>query len=126
MNGWLIINGFLHAPKFDDLYRLLAEAFQAQGATLTVFPNTAFATPLTPLMALKPLKPEVIAKHSRTRTRRSASLPFPKTFTQIWEGRAPSRPGFAITSPDFVLFWDKDVALAQRLEAAGQIGRAHV
>ena len=57
MNGWLIINGFLQSSKFDDLYRLLAEAFQAQGATLTVFPNTAFATPLTPLRPLEPLTP---------------------------------------------------------------------
>ena len=75
MNGWLIINGFLLSSKFDDLYRLLAEAFQAQGATLTIFPNTAFATPI--------------------------GVPF----TPV--------------KPDFVLFWDKDVALAQRLEAAG-------
>ena len=49
MNGWLIVNGFLQSPKFDDLYRLLADAFRAQGASLTVLPNTAFANPLTVL-----------------------------------------------------------------------------
>ena len=86
MNGWLIVNGFLQSPKFDDLYRLLADAFRAQGASLTALPNTAFARPLTPLTPLRPLKP-----------------------------LEPLEP----LKPDFVLFWDKDVALAQRLEAAG-------
>ena len=61
MNGWLIVNGFLQSPKFDDLYRLLADAFRAQGASLTVMPNTAFVRPigdtLTPLKPLRPLTP---------------------------------------------------------------------
>ncbi len=75
MNGWLIVNGFLKSEKFEDLYRLLSGAFQRHGAELTVFPNTAFTSPIGD--PLKPLK------------------------------------------PDFVLFWDKDVALARRLEDAG-------
>ena len=79
MNGWLIINGFLRSEKFDDLYRLLDAAFRAQGASLTVFPNTAFVSPTG----------------------------FPIT------------PSNNDRLPDFVIFWDKDVALAQRFEDAG-------
>ncbi len=87
MNGWLIVNGFLRSAKFDDLYGLLADAFRARGVPLTLFPNTAFATPLgEPLTPLTPLRP-----------------------------LTPLKP----LKPDFVLFWDKDIALAQRLEDAG-------
>ena len=93
MNGWLIVNGFLQSPKFDDLYGLLADAFRAQGASLTVIPNPAFVRPigdtLTPLKPLRPLTP--------------------------LEPFTPLTP----LKPDFVLFWDKDVVLAQRLEMAG-------
>lgn len=83
MTGWLIINGFLRSEKFDDLYRLLDAAFRAKGASLTVFPNTAFANPAgePPLPTLTPL-------------------------------------GMACL-PDFVIFWDKDIALARRFEDAG-------
>ena len=79
MNGWLIINGFLRSEKFEDLYRLLDDAFRAKGATLTVFPNTAFVNPTG----------------------------FPLT---------PSKDD---QPPDFVIFWDKDIALARRFENAG-------
>jgi len=106
MNGWLIVNGFLQSAKFDDLYQLLANAFRAQGASLTVIPNTAFANPigdpLTSLTSLRPLRPEAIAKPGRAACPHAAAV-----------GR--ELPAL----PDFVLFWDKDVALAQRLEAAG-------
>ena len=58
MNGWLIVNGFLRSAKFDDLYGLLADAFRARGVPLTLFPNTAFATPFgEPLTPLTPLRP---------------------------------------------------------------------
>ena len=100
MNGWLIVNGFLQSPKFDDLYRLLADAFRAQGASLTVMPNTAFASPIGD--PLTPLKPETIAKPGRAACPHAAAA-----------GRG--LPAL----PDFVLFWDKDTALAQRLENAG-------
>ena len=112
MNGWLIINGFLHSSKFDDLYRLLAEAFQAQGATLTVFPNTAFATPLTPLMALKPLRP--LEPLRPLKPLKPLEPLRPLIPLKPLEPLRPLKP----LKPDFVLFWDKDVALAQRLEAA--------
>ena len=79
MNGWLIINGFLRSEKFDDLYRLLDDAFCAKGTSLTVFPNTAFVNPTG----------------------------FPLT---------PSKDD---QLPDFVIFWDKDIALARRFEDAG-------
>ena len=100
MNGWLIVNGFLKSDKFDDLYQLLSDAFRKQGVQLTLFPNTAFVnpigepiTPLTPLRPLEPLAP---------------LTPF-----------GAKEPLRKILSPDFVLFWDKDVALARRLEDAG-------
>ena len=79
MNGWLIINGFLRSEKFDDLYRLLDDAFRAKGTSLTVFPNTAFVNPTG----------------------------FPLT------------PSTDDQPPDFVIFWDKDIALARRFEDAG-------
>ena len=122
MNGWLIVNGFLQSSKFDDLYRLLAEAFQAQGATLTVFPNTAFATPLTPLMALKPLRPLKPLEPLRPLKPLKSLEPLrplkPLKPLMPLKPLEPLRPLKSL-KPDFVLFWDKDVALAQRLEAAG-------
>ena len=87
MNGWLIVNGFLKSEKFDDIYRLLSDAFRAKGVSLEMFPNTAFTNPLgEPLRPLKSLKP----------------LNDPKPL-----------------KADFVLFWDKDVALARRMEDVG-------
>jgi len=81
MNGWLVINGFLKSRKFNDLYRLLSDAFLARGMSLATVKNTEFASPLgDPLTPLRPLK---------------------------------------VRRPDFVLFWDKDAVLAQRLEEAG-------
>ena len=95
MNGWLVINGFLRSEKFDDLYRLLDAAFRAKGVSLAVFPNTAFVNPATepPLPPLKPL----------------ASL----------KPVSPITPSKDDRPPDFVLFWDKDTALAQRFVDAG-------
>ena len=46
---------------------------------------------------------EAVAKPSRLRTGQSPSLPnrlFRTAFAHLWEGRAPSRPGFAIASLD--------------------------
>ncbi len=79
MTGWLVANAFLRSEKFDDLYRLLIDAFRAQGDNLELYPNSAFASPVDE---------------------------FP-------------RPRGADGRPDFVLFWDKDVALARRFEDAG-------
>ena len=83
MNGWLIVNGFLRSEKFDDLYQLLDAAFRSKGASLTVFPNTAFVNP-----AGEPPLPSLTSSEK-------ACL------------------------PDFVIFWDKDTALARRFEDAG-------
>ena len=79
MNGWLIVNGFLKSGKFEDIYRLLADAFRAKGVELAMYPNTAFASPIG----------------------------------------TPPLPAGVTAPPDFVLFWDKDVALAHRFEDAG-------
>ena len=80
MSGWLVVNGFLQSTKFEDLYRLLIQAFQTHGVTLELHSGTDFTTPLGG---------DLLAARART------------------------------SSPDFVLFWDKDIALAHRLEDAG-------
>ncbi len=70
MRGWLVVNGFLHRKKFDELTALFCESAKRQGIALDVKKNSELITP--------------------------------------FEG-----------IPDFVLFWDKDILLAQRLECAG-------
>lgn len=88
-HGFLVVNGFLGSAKFDDLYRLLQAAFARRGAELEIRSSSEFATPLGSLESLGSLAPDT-----------------PK---------APKAPNF----PDFVLFWDKDAALARRFEDAG-------
>ncbi len=69
MTGWLVINGFLHSNKFNEIYSWLKTAFEKKGHTINVYTNIELAN-----------------------------------ITKIEN------------KPDFVLFWDKDIPLAKRLE----------
>lgn len=72
MTGWLIINGFLHSHKFNEIYSWLKTAFEKKGHQINVYTNIELAD-----------------------------------ITEIKN------------KPDFVLFWDKDIPLAKRLEKMG-------
>lgn len=72
MTGWLVINGFLHSNKFNEIYSWLKTAFEKKGHTINVYTNIELAN-----------------------------------ITKIEN------------KPDFVLFWDKDIPLAKRLEKMG-------
>ena len=39
MNGWLIVNGFLHTKKFSELTDLFLLAAKRCGVSLTVYTN---------------------------------------------------------------------------------------
>lgn len=72
MKGWLIVNGFLHSNKFNEIHKYLKIAFEKQGHSINVYTNIELAS-----------INEIVEK------------------------------------PDFVLFWDKDIPLAKRLEKMG-------
>lgn len=72
MKGWLVVNGFLHNNKFNEIYSWLKAAFEKRGHDISVYTNIELAV-----------------------------------LTDIED------------KPDFVLFWDKDIILAKRLEKMG-------
>lgn len=72
MQGWLIVNGFLHSSKFNEIYDWLKIAFENRGHSIKVYTNIEISF-----------------------------------FSNIYE------------KPDFVIFWDKDIVLAKRLEKIG-------
>lgn len=72
MTGWLVVNGFLHSDKFNEIYNWLKTAFEKKGHTIDVYTNIELSS-----------------------------------ITEI------------TNKPDFVLFWDKDIPLAKRLEKMG-------
>ncbi len=74
MNGWLLVNGFLNAEKYKEIYTLLQTAARKRGAALE-------------------LKTNVLGEITEDNAFRDL--------------------------PDFVLFWDKDILLARRLERLG-------
>lgn len=79
MKGWLVVNGFLHSGKFEEIYSCLKASADAAGVELLVRRSDALAGEVGE-----------------------------ECFGADGEGK-----------PDFVLFWDKDICLARRLEAAG-------
>ncbi len=72
MTGWLVVNGFLHSDKFNEIYNWLKTALEKKGHTIDVYTNIELSN-----------------------------------ITEI------------TNKPDFVLFWDKDIPLAKRLEKMG-------
>lgn len=73
-SGWLVVNGFLHSEKFNNLYKFFTNSAKELGIHLQVVPTTQLI--------------------------------------------ATAQEGFS-QKPDFVLFWDKDVCLARRLQNCG-------
>lgn len=73
-SGWLVVNGFLHSKKFNNLYQFFVNSAKQVGVHLQVVPTTNLI--------------------------------------------ATAQEGFS-QKPDFVLFWDKDVCLARRLQNCG-------
>lgn len=78
MTGWLIVNGFLHSGKFDELADMFCEAAAGCGIRLQIIKNQDHLVDIG--------GPE----------KRNGGL---------W--------------PDFVIFWDKDVLLAEYIESFG-------
>ena len=74
MKGWLIINTFMASQKFENLYKLLSDAFKKHGVSLEIKKAEDVS-----LEVNKPIKEK----------------------------------------PDFAVFWDKDIYLAERLEQNG-------
>lgn len=82
MTGWLIINGFLHSSKFNEIHKWLLDAAKKHNIELEIKSNDAVLISL------------------------SEDINF---IEQIPVNRRP----------EFVLFWDKDIRLAQALEKMG-------
>ena len=74
MKGWLIINTFMASEKFENLYKLLSDAFKKHGVSLEI------------------------------KKAEDVSLEVNKSIKE---------------KPDFAIFWDKDIYLAERLEQNG-------
>ena len=74
MNCWLIVNTFMESEKFKNLYKLLFDAFDKRGVSLTI------------------------------KRAQDISLEVGKEIKE---------------KPNFAIFWDKDIYLAERLEAQG-------
>ncbi|MBO7573278.1 MAG: RimK family alpha-L-glutamate ligase [Bacilli bacterium] len=74
MNCWLIVNTFMESEKFKNLYKLLFDAFDKRGVSLTI------------------------------KRAQDISLEVGKEIKE---------------KPEFAIFWDKDIYLAERLEAQG-------
>ncbi len=89
MSVWLVVNGFLHSPKFDEIYQLLLDALQARGIPVRLLTNDALLTP-------------------------TDSHPLKSIIHSIEDSSLPPLP-----QPDVVLFWDKDIPLGLQLEGAG-------
>ena len=84
LNGWLVVNRFLHTKKFSELDERFAAAARPLDVGLTVFTNDELSVSLTDG------EPVVYAC---------------------------GRP--VESFPDFVLFYDKDIRLAEQLERCG-------
>lgn len=82
MTGWLIVNGFLHSTKFNEIHKWLLEAAGKRDIQLELKSNNDVMVSL------------------------SENINF---IEQI-----PAKQ-----QPEFVLFWDKDIRLAQALEKMG-------
>lgn len=83
LNGWLIVNRFLHTKKFSELYDWFGSAAALHRVGLDVFTNDELTCSLSG-------EPAVILN------------------------------GEPVESlPDFVLFYDKDIRLAEQLERCG-------
>lgn len=81
MKGWLIVNGFLHSAKFDELEQMFQKAAADREVELTTYQNSDLL---------------------------------------VEAGADISRLDFLLKNkPDFVIFWDKDILLAEYLEAKG-------
>lgn len=76
MQGWLVVNSFLHSPKFGELYKFFQDSANKLNIRLQV------------------------------KTTDSLLCAVDDNFTEY-------------DLPDFVIFWDKDIYLAQRLGKAG-------
>ena len=74
MKGWLIINTFMASQKFENLYKLLSDAFNKHDVSLEI------------------------------KKAEDVSLEVNKLIKE---------------KPDFAIFWDKDIYLAERLEQNG-------
>ena len=74
MEAWLIVNTFMANQKFDNLYKLLSDAFEKYDVSLKI--------------------------------KRAEDISL-EVSTNIKD------------KPDFAIFWDKDIYLAERLETAG-------
>lgn len=77
LTGWLIVNGFLHSNKFDEISQWLIRAAVKENLHMELKTND-----------------EILVSVSGT--------------IELLEGKGKK--------PDFVLFWDKDIRLAEALE----------
>lgn len=82
MIGWLVINGFLHSEKFNEIHQWLLDSSVKRGIHLEIKTNDSLLISLSGQMDFL------------------EQIPVNKT-------------------PEFVLFWDKDIRLAQALEKMG-------
>lgn len=83
MTGWLMVNGFLHSSKFDELAEMFHAAAVKYGIRLQTIKNSEC------LVALDGENSAVRDIHGNRER------------------------------PDFVIFWDKDILLAEYLETMG-------
>lgn len=87
--AWLVVNGFIHTEKFRQIFEWLVQAAEKQGCRLEIKTNAQ-------------LLPQLVMGAEYRHSKDDAERQFP------WK-----------RTPQFVVFWDKDVRLARLLEKCG-------
>lgn len=131
MNGILVYNKFLNTSKFNDIYDRLQKSAMKFGITLDAVSNAEIiAEPCNTGIAAKRFDSSSTKDPYENRidtiqfeetfkeknTVESTNNTFSKIPSQI---HANVRIQSLLEKCDFILFWDKDIVLAQALEAAG-------
>jgi len=102
MKGWLVRNEFITSDKFKELFAMFYKAALRLGIELTQKSNSEIWTMLG-------------SCGYRLQEFFTVGCPFRKNGMEL----VVSAEDIGLDVPDFVLFWDKDIRLAQELERQG-------
>ncbi|MDD5940444.1 MAG: RimK family alpha-L-glutamate ligase [Lachnospiraceae bacterium] len=106
MHGWLVVNEFVNTPKFKDLFGMLEDAAARQGDTLELLQNGQ----LWGMLGGIEYKSDALTGDTLTTEEEKM---------QGIRSGSVSNTGFCVEKPDYVLFWDKDIHLAEMLGEMG-------
>ena len=143
IQGWLVVNHFVHAEKFEKLYEMIRESCERWGATLQIRTNVELMAEISENCCGKwdeKREREGKGEHEET-CRREGKGEREETCrhegkgeheetcrceekgereeTCGREGKGEREETCGCEKPDFVLFWDKDLNLCRHLENQG-------